>query len=104
MIAAVSTTVASAEQASALATAMVERRLAACAQLTPIDSVYVWQGELQREAEVRVLFKTTLERKSALMAAIAQCHPYEVPDIHAETLADVHPPYADWVAASVNRS
>ena len=35
------------------------------------------------------------------MAAIAQCHPYELADLHAETLADVHPPYADWVAASV---
>lgn len=101
MIAAVTTTVATAEQASALATAMVERRLAACAQLTPIDSVYRWQGELQREPEVRVLFKTTVRLQPALMAAIAQCHPYEVPDIHAETLADVHQPYADWVAANV---
>ncbi len=101
MIAAVTTTVASADLASALATAMVERRLAACAQLTPIDSVYRWHGELQREPEVRVLFKTTVQCKAALMAAIAQCHPYEVPDIHAETLAEVHPPYADWVAANV---
>lgn len=101
VIAAVTTTVATAEQAGALATAMVERRLAACAQLTPIDSVYRWQGELQREAEVRVLFKTTVLLTPALMTAIAQCHPYEVPDIHAETLADVHRPYADWVAANV---
>lgn len=101
MIAAVTTTVATAEQANALATAMVERRLAACAQLTPIESVYSWQGELHREPEVRVLFKTTVRLQAALMAAIAECHPYEVPDIHAQTLAAVHRPYADWVAANV---
>jgi periplasmic divalent cation tolerance protein len=101
VISAVTTTVANAEQASALASAMVERRLAACAQFTPIDSVYVWQEKLQREPEVRVLFKTTVQLQPALMAAIAARHPYEIPEIHAETLTAVHQPYADWVAASV---
>jgi len=101
VIAAVVTTVSTATQANALATAMVRRRLAACAQLAPVDSVYVWEGALRQEPEVRVVFKTTTQLQGPLMAAVAECHPYEVPDIHAETLAMVHQPYAEWVAASV---
>ena len=101
MIAAVTTTVSTATQANALAATMIERRLAACAQLAPIESFYVWDGALRHEPEVRVVFKTTTPLQAALMAAVVESHPYEVPDVHAETLAIVHPPYADWVAASV---
>ena len=53
------TTVATRADADALARAMVEQRLAACGQISAIDSVYRWQGAVQSEGEFRVLFKTT---------------------------------------------
>jgi periplasmic divalent cation tolerance protein len=101
VLAAIATTVSTRQQADALAVVMVQRGLAACAQLVPIDSIYLWEGKLRQEPEVRVVFKTTVELQDKLMAAVAECHPYEVPEIHAETLPLVHQPYADWVAASV---
>ena len=53
---AVVTTVARLEDAQAMARALVERRLAACAQIERIESVYRWQGAVQQEPEYRVLF------------------------------------------------
>lgn len=50
---AVFTTVASQEQADALARAAVERHLAACVQTEAIRSTYRWQGAIECEAEVR---------------------------------------------------
>lgn len=97
---AVVTTVATLDDARRLARAIVERRLAACAQLSPIESFYVWQGALQNEAEVRVLFKTTRARWPALETAIVELHPYELPAIHATECTAVHAPYAQWVAAN----
>ena len=95
---AVVTTVATLADARRLACAIVERRLAACAQLSTIESFYVWHDALQNEAEVRVLFKTTRASWPELEAAIVELHPYELPAIHALECAAVHAPYAQWVA------
>jgi periplasmic divalent cation tolerance protein len=94
---AVLTTVATREQAQALARALVEQRLAACVQFSAIDSVYRWHGEVQSEPEWRVLCKTTAERWPAIEAAIRANHPYELPQICAFALDPVHAPYARWV-------
>ncbi len=91
------TTVATRADADALARAMVEQRLAACAQISAIDSVYWWQGAVQAEGEFRVLFKTTAERYPALEAALRASHPYELPAIVALPVAQALPEFADWV-------
>jgi periplasmic divalent cation tolerance protein len=94
------TTVATAEQARALARALVERRLAACVQISAIDSVYRWQGALHEDGEFRLLFKTSAARAPALMAAIRELHPYELPALHAVATMLADPAYADWVEES----
>jgi periplasmic divalent cation tolerance protein len=94
------TTVGTVEQARTLAQAMVERRLAACAQITVIESFYRWQGQVEHEPEVRLLFKTRAECYAALEAAIRALHPYALPAIHALPTAQAYGPYAEWVAAS----
>lgn len=91
------TTVGSAAQARELAQAAVQARLAACAQISAIESVYRWQGEVLQEAEWRVLFKTTARAWPALQAALAQWHPYELPAIAGWPLDAVLPAFAQWV-------
>jgi periplasmic divalent cation tolerance protein len=95
---AVTTTVATLDAARAMARALVERRLAACAQITPIESVYAWQGEVHDEPEFRVMFKTTEAQYDAVEAAIRELHAYELPAIHAVAVERAHAPYAEWVA------
>lgn len=95
---AVTTTVATEEDARALSRALVERRLAACAQISRIESVYRWQGRLQQEPEYRVLFKTTEPLYAQVEAAIRALHPYELPAIYAVAVSQAHLPYAQWVS------
>ncbi len=95
---AVFTTVASADDARELARAIVQRRLAACAQISEIESVYWWKGSMQQEPEFRILFKTIASRYAALEAAIRELHGYELPAIHAVGAPHAYAPYADWVA------
>ena len=97
---AVVTTVASRAEAQALAHALVQRRLAACAQISQIDSVYRWQGRVQQEAECRIVFKTTRERYAQVEQAIRELHSYELPEIHALAFEAVYPPYGEWIAQS----
>ena len=62
---AVVTTGARKKEARALARALVEAGLAACAQISRIESLYTWKGKIEHGREYRVLFKTVDERYAA---------------------------------------
>jgi periplasmic divalent cation tolerance protein len=95
---AVVTTVGDLDQARAMGRALVERGLAACAQITRIESIYRWRGAMQDEPEFRLMLKTTEDRYAAVETEILRLHPYDLPAIHALALAHVHAPYAEWIA------
>lgn len=99
---AVITTVASQAEAQSMARAIVERKLAACAQISEIESFYTWNSALQNEKEFRVLFKTTGERYQAVENAIRELHSYELPAIHAVPFERIYAPYAEWIDANAN--
>lgn len=89
-----------ADSAQALATHLIEQRLAACVNvLAPCRSVYRWQGRVEQAAEVPLLIKTTAAGYPALEAAIRARHPYELPEIIAVPVARGLPAYLDWVAS-----
>jgi periplasmic divalent cation tolerance protein len=94
---AVYTTVGARTEARRIAQAVVERGLAACAQISEIESFYTWKGVVQNEPEFRILFKTTEAGYTALETAIRALHPYELPAIHAVVVDHVFEPYAAWV-------
>lgn len=83
----VSTTCDSLETAQMLARAALEMRLAACANIVPgVVSLFHWQGGIAEEAEVAVTFKTPEAKRDALVALIAELHPYDLPVITWETV------------------
>jgi periplasmic divalent cation tolerance protein len=94
---AVHTTVANHDDARRLAREVITARLAACAQLEPIESLYIWKGELVEEPEFRITFKTTRTRLQALMQVVREAHPYEIPAITATPQQDPDPDYLNWV-------
>ena len=94
---AVVTTVATREEARKIAEALVARRLAACAQIAEIESLFVWDGALQDAREFRLLLKTTADRYDAVEQAILAQHPYELPAVHAVAIDRIHAPYAAWI-------
>lgn len=99
---AVVTTVASRKEAHAMALALVEARLAACAQISRIESVYAWKGQIEHGKEYRVLFKTTDAHYDAVESAIRGLHSYELPAIHAFAFERISAPYADWIESSTS--
>ena len=87
------------DRARALAAAVVRERLAACAQVYPIASVYWWDGEVQTEPEWRIDFKTRSDLADRLAAFIGEHHTYESPEIIAVPVATSGSAYRDWVNA-----
>ena len=95
---AVFTTIDTQEKARTIANALVERKLAACVQITAIESVYSWQGEVHNDKEFRVMAKTVAGRYEEVEAVIRELHTYDLPAIYAVDVALISAPYADWVA------
>ena len=90
------------EQARQIGTLLVERQLAACVNLLPaVESIYRWQGKVETAAEVLAVFKTTAAAFPAFEQALAELHPYEVPEILALEPAAVAAPYRDWLLNNV---
>ena len=94
------TTLPSAEAAKTLARTLVEERLAACVQLSGIESFYRWEGRVANEPEVLLLIKTRTGLFDAAMARIRALHPYTVPEIVALPFAAGNPAYFQWLADS----
>lgn len=101
-ILAVITTTDSLELARKIAAALVDRRLAACVQISRIESFYAWQGQTQNDDEFRVFVKTTEDRYPDVEAAILELHTYDVPAIVAFPFEHVFEPYADWVVENTS--
>ena len=80
-----------------MANALVERRLAACAQITEIASVYRWDGAVRHEPEFRIVFKTLAARYVEVEGAIRELHSYQLPAIYAVAVELADPRYAQWV-------
>jgi periplasmic divalent cation tolerance protein len=91
------------DAALSLARALVERRLAACANvLAGCTSVYRWKGMIETADEVPVLIKTRLSLYPQVERAIRELHPYELPEIVALPMAGGLQSYLDWVATETS--
>ncbi|MEU7888109.1 divalent-cation tolerance protein CutA [Microbispora bryophytorum] len=87
-----------ADQASKICSAVVTKRLAACAQVIgPITSTYWWAGEVRQAEEWLVLMKTTADRFEDLATCVRELHSYEVPEIVAVPIVLGTPDYLEWI-------
>ncbi|MEV6972614.1 divalent-cation tolerance protein CutA [Kitasatospora sp. NPDC093806] len=80
-----------------LAAAVVRERLAACAQVYPIQSVYWWDGEIQDSAEWRIDFKTRADLGGRLATFITERHSYDTPEVVGVPVVTGSTAYLDWV-------
>ena len=87
------------EEALQVGKAVVNARLAACANILPgMESIYWWQGELVSDQEVVLVLKSTQSHVPGIVAKVKEVHSYSVPCIVALPILDGHPEYLQWIA------
>jgi periplasmic divalent cation tolerance protein len=91
------TTAPSREEAVKIAKLLTDEKLAACVQLLPIESFYVWEGETQNEAEILLLIKTRRALFEQAIARIKEVHSYTVPEIVAMPFSAGFAGYLNWI-------
>lgn len=94
-------TAANGEEAARLADMLVGAHLAACVQILPeMESVYRWQGKIERQSEILLLAKTTRAKFAELEREVRALHSYETPEIVAVPITAVSTPYLQWLLAT----
>ena len=99
------TTFPSAAEARQMATALVEARLAACANISaPMTALYEWQGKLEEAEEVAMLIKTRAAHQASVIAEIERRHSYDTPAILVWSVEGGAAGYLDWILAQTSLS
>lgn len=94
----VQTTLPDLSTAQRVARALIDAKLAACVQLSPIMSVFYWEGDLEEAKEFRLDIKTSPVRLSDLLSEVERLHPYDVPEVLVFDQVASSRRYAQWVA------
>jgi periplasmic divalent cation tolerance protein len=93
------------EEARKIAKAVVEAGLAACVNiLDKMISVYRWDDQLQEDAEVVMIAKTTADQVPQLIQKVRSLHSYDCPCIISLPVLTGNPPFLDWIASQVKSS
>ena len=88
-------------EARAIAKRLVEAQLAACVTLTPIRSLYRWQGTIHDDTEYQLTIKTDLDLFKEISAKVTQQHSYDLPEIIAVPIVESTKQYDRWVREQI---
>jgi periplasmic divalent cation tolerance protein len=97
------TTVPSRDDAVKITGLLLDEKLAACVQLLPIESFYVWDGKTQNDVELLLLIKTRTALFEEAIARIKTAHPYSVPQIVGTLFAAGFSDYLGWIGDVTRR-
>jgi len=85
------------ETAKKIANLLLEKKLAACIQCFPINSIYSWKGEICNDNEIILFIKCRQSRYTAIEETIIANHPYEVPEVIMLPVIGGFTRYLGWI-------
>lgn len=80
---------------------LIDNKIAACIQLLPVTSFYVWKGEKVRYKEIEAIIKTTEEKFGDIEKSMKELLPYEIPQIISIRAEKANKSYLQWVKEAV---
>ncbi|MBO8181894.1 MAG: divalent-cation tolerance protein CutA [Archaeoglobus sp.] len=92
------------EEAKKLARELLERKLVACVNMFPINSMYWWEGKIEEAKEVGMILKTKAEKFKEVRRTVKELHSYEVPCICAFGVDDGLKEFFEWIDSSLDLS
>ncbi|VVB89487.1 Divalent-cation tolerance protein CutA [uncultured archaeon] len=89
------------EEARSIGRKLVEARLAACANIFPITSVFRWKGKIDESDEFGIIVKTRTDKVKEIENTVKKIHSYEVPCVVSFKLDEGSKEYFKWIKESV---
>ena len=88
------------KNAEEIASALVEKNLVACAQITSIESYYRWEGAVHHEPECLLMIKSIKANFEKIEVLIKEIHEYKLPGISLISIDGGSKEYLNWIAES----
>ncbi|MEW6013801.1 MAG: divalent-cation tolerance protein CutA [Candidatus Zixiibacteriota bacterium] len=86
------------DKARALATEIVENKLAACVNIVDtVRSIYRWKGKITSDDEALLIIKTATKKVENLIKYVKENHSYDIPEVVSLNIAEGNPDYLDWL-------
>ena len=90
------------EVAEKVANHLLEKRLVACVNIFPIESMYWWKDKIEKAEEFVIIAKTLEEKYEQVKKEIRKIYHYEIPCI-IKISADINKDYLKWVDEEVKK-
>ena len=91
-------TTGSRKEALDIGRALVESRLAACANVIDnVTSIFRWQGEIEEESEAVLILKTRRGLVDEATAKIKDLHSYDCPCVLSYAITGGNPDFLEWI-------
>ena len=87
-------------EAERIADNLLKKRLVACANFFPIESMYWWNGKITGDNEHVLLCKTLEEKYDSVRSEVKKTHSYEIPCV-LKISAEADQEYLKWVGGEV---
>ncbi|OGY45599.1 MAG: hypothetical protein A2731_02380 [Candidatus Buchananbacteria bacterium RIFCSPHIGHO2_01_FULL_39_8] len=100
MLVSISVTCKNKKEATKIASALLKKKLIACANIWPVGSIYWWQDKIQNTREVMLVCKSLKKNVSKIEKEIETLHSYEVPVIIVEVV-NANKKCLDWIRAVI---
>lgn len=84
-------------EARRIARKLLQKKLAACVNFIPVESMFAWEGEIQEEDEVLMVVKTKTDAFDELMTAVKIAHSYDTPEIIGAPVILGSREYLKWI-------
>ncbi len=93
-------TAGTAEEARRIGAALVEERLAACANVIDgMRAIYRWEGRVQNDEEAVLIVKTRADLLDALTERVKALHSYEIPCVVGIPIVGGNADFLEWIGA-----
>ena len=91
-------TTGSINEAKKIGRTLVEEKLVACSNIiSPIRSIYSWQGEICDDKEALMVLKTRKTLFKQIVNRVEDLHSYDVPEIIAMPIIEGSTKYLSWI-------
>ena len=80
---------------------ILNKKLGACIDWWPIQTMYHWEGEIKKHEEIMMMITTFEPKIETVSDLIATHHSYSVPLIGTVDVRRINRPYKEWMSKEV---
>ncbi|MEM7826904.1 MAG: divalent-cation tolerance protein CutA [Candidatus Aenigmatarchaeota archaeon] len=95
------TTTRNEKEAKKIAMTLIDERLAACANIFNISSIYRWDKKINESYEVAMFIKTKSSAVNNAIKRIKELHSYDIPAILVLNVEKGYEKFLSWVNGEV---